>query len=520
MPSSWVEPAGPIQACIVRCSTLDNLTASVYPSPTHFFPLKPGTDPRQLYEDCKQGLSRCIYEHPHLSGVLVKDETGRNAIEIQKAPYAGTRFWYQDHRENSDMPSYQELKNSGWPFWDGEQDGLSKLRPRDFPTLENGDPIIAPQFNVVRGGIVLTMSIAHVIGDLVQFITFVRSWAQNTKIVSSAREKGFPTPPLPEQIAAHLVDRSKLTPDVAIAKDLDKLAAQAASLPHLSMLDPRYPEDSVQKMMALFSKARLTDHDLVNFPEDELRAPSCSVWNFSQSSIEELHSVIQKELPGDSRVSSTDCLTAFVWNKFSIVKHAWGLSGPIPVPETTRIVFAGNVRRRLTPPLPEDYMPACVDLFPVVIKFSEFNSSDPDALAAGAQMIRDSNNNWNEKAFHGMLEVAQSHPVNPGLIPNGPIDALVTDHTRASAAVLESWGPVLGQCEGFREPYLGRTPPLGEITLLPRWHDGSVDVMFAGEAVVMKRLRCDKSMNRMASCQYTANEPRFQTTRLQRLSRM
>ncbi|KAF4452363.1 hypothetical protein F53441_4772 [Fusarium austroafricanum] len=517
MPSSWVEPAAPVLAGIVKCSALDNLTAPVYPSPTHFFPLKPGADPLKLYEDCKRGLSRCIYEHPHLSGVLIKDDRGRNSINIRSAPWAGTNFWYKDHRNDADVPSYKELKHLGWPFADGDKDGLGKLRPVDFPSLEDGDPIIAPQFNVIKGGIVLTMSIAHAIGDLVQFMEFVRSWAKNTSAVATSRMEDHPLPSLPQQVPAHLLDRSLLIPDVEIEEDLDKLTARAASLPHLSMLDPRRPEELAETANSLFTKACLSDKDLSTSSEDELRTLSCSVWTFSQSSLEELKRVTQMALPKASRVSSIDSLTAFTWNRFFVAKHAPEHG---PSPDMTRIVFAGSIRRRLTPPLPDGYLPACVDLFPVPMKTSNFTSPAPKTLAMTAKMVRESNNNWDEKVFRNMLEIAHSHPMNPGLVPKGPIEALVTDHTRASSAVLESWGPGLGRCEAFREPYLGRDPPYGEITLLPRWHDGSVDVMFSGEAVVMERLHRDRFMNQMASCQFIMGKAIHKTGKARRISKM
>ncbi|KAM0339020.1 hypothetical protein ACHAPU_011124, partial [Fusarium lateritium] len=453
--------------------------------------------------DCKQGLSRCIYEHPHLSGVIIKDGTGRNSIEIRSAPDAGTNFWYRDHREDPDVPSFQELKSAGWPFADGEKDGLHKLRPIHFPSAADGDPIIAPQFNVIKGGIVLTMSIAHAIGDLVQFMEFVASWAKNTSDVATCRMEGRPTPSLPQQRAAHLLDRSRLTPNVQIEEDLDKLVARVSSLPHMTMLDPRHPEELAEKVKTLFTKAHVSNHDLAYASEDKLRALSCSVWNFPQSSLAELKRISQEGLPQDTRVSSVDCLTAFTWNRFFVAKHAPGLSSQSPLPNTTRIVFAGNIRRRLTPPLPDNYLPTCVDLFPVAVETRHPASPLPQTLAKSAKKIRDSNESWNEKTFRSMIEIAHSHPMNPGLIPKGPIDALVTDHTRASSAVLECWGPGLGRCEAFREPYLGRDPPYGEITLLPRWHDGSIDVMFAGEAIVMERLKYDWFMNQMAVCRFT-----------------
>lgn len=506
LPGSWVEPAAPVHPTLITLSPLDNLTAPVYPSPTEFFPLKPDADPRQLYEDCKRGLARYIYQHPHLSGRIIKDETGRNAIEIRPAPYAGANFEYHDHQDVKDMPSYDEFRRFGWPFADGDQDGLGKLRPEHFPGAQTGDPIIIPRFNVIRGGIVLTMSIAHAMCDLVQCLDFMKQWAQNTCAVANAREKNLPEPPLPQQVAPHLVDRSPMMPNVQTEHDLDKLAARAANIPHWTMLDPRDPGKTAQIIESVFTKARLTDHDLANFPEDKLRELSACVWTFPKSSVEELKLVAQGASPKDPKLSSIDCLTGFTWQRFFAAKWAPGEPGPEPVPETTRIVYAGSVRPRLTPPQPLDYMPACVDLFPVSAKTDDFASASPEALAKAAAMIRSSNTNWSEGPFRNLLEVAQMHPMNPGIVPIGPLDALATDHTRLTGAVLEDWGPGLGRCEAYREPYLGRVPPHGEITLLPRWNNGEVSVMFAGEAVVLERLRNDKHMNAMASCQFIMDD--------------
>lgn len=68
--------------------------------------------------------------------------------------------------------------------------------------------------------------------------------------------------------------------------------------------------------------------------------------------------------------------------------------------------------------------------------------------------------------------------------------------------MLEHWGSGLGRCEAYREPYLGRVLPRGELTLLLSCDNGEVNVMFAGEAVVLERLGNDKDMNAVASCQF------------------
>ncbi|KAF4447668.1 hypothetical protein F53441_8814 [Fusarium austroafricanum] len=503
--TSWVEPAGSVSPALIELSAMDNLTAPVYPSPALFFPLKPGVDPLDLYHDCKRGLARYLYQHPHLSGKIVKDATGRNSIEIPPAPYAGANLGYHDHRDEKEMPSYNEFRSFGFPFADGNRDGLSKLCPENFPSVQTGDPVIIPRFNVVRGGIILTTSVAHAMCDLVQCIDYIKSWAANTRAVSNARMRNEPEPPLPEQVAPHLVDRSPMMPNIQTEHDLDKVAARAANLWHWTMLDPRDPKSMGSTLDSLFTTARLTDCDLASSDEAKLRQPSASVWTFPKSSIQILEIMAQKGSSGKTRLSLIDCLTAFTWQRFFEAKWAPNQPGPEPVPETTRIVYAGSVRPRLTPPLPLNYMPACVDLFPVTAKTKGFHVCSPRSVAKAAAKIRNSNNNWSESTFRDMLEVAQMHPFSPGIVPNGPLDALTTDHTRLGAAASEDWG-ALGRCEAYREPYIGRTPPLGEITFLPRWHNGEISVMFAGEAIVMERLRDNEKMNAAASCQFVMHD--------------
>ncbi|KAJ5561473.1 hypothetical protein N7461_000234 [Penicillium sp. DV-2018c] len=506
LPSSWVEPARPVRPSLIKLSTLDNLTAPVYPSPTEFFPLKPDVDPRQLYEDCKHGLARYLYEHPHLAGRIVKDETGRNSIEIRPPPYAGVDFEFHDLRGIKEMPTYDEFKRYGWPLADGDQDGLGRLRQEVFPGAQDGDPIVVARFNVIKGGIVLHMSIAHAICDLVQCMDMLGSWARHTCAVATARTKNLPEPPLPPQVPANLVDRLPMAPDVQTEHDLDKLAARVSNLPNWTMLDPRDPQKMYEKIDGLFTKARLTDNDLAGSPEDKLRQLSSCVWTFPQSSIKKLKLALERASSKDTRLSSIDCLTAFTWQRFFKAKCAPGVPGPEPAPQTTHIVYVGSVRHRLTPPLPLNYMPACVDFFPITNKTDGFTSATPETLAKAATMIRSCNKSWREEPFRELLEIAQMHPMNPGVVPEGPLDALVTDHTRATPGVLEDWGPGLGRCEAYREPYFGREFPRGEITLMPAHGKGDVDVMFAGEAVVMERLRNDKEMNALASCRFVVED--------------
>ena len=60
----------------------------------------------------------------------------------------------------------------------------------------------------------------------------------------------------------------------------------------------------------------------------------------------------------------------------------------------------------------------------------------------------------------------------------------------------------MGKPAAFREPYLGRLIPAGEMTMLPRWENGDIEVMIAGETVTMERLSLDAMMNKASKRQF------------------
>jgi hypothetical protein len=90
-----------------------------------------------------------------------------------------------------------------------------------------------------------------------------------------------------------------------------------------------------------------------------------------------------------------------------------------------------------------------------------------------------------------LLSLSQRTPFSPGFVPKGPIDVLVTDHSRGSSVLEADWGHGLRVPVAYREPYLGRDPPAGEVTIMPRCKNGDLEVMISAEKIVLDRLKQD-----------------------------
>ena len=502
--SAWVEPARALQPETVQCSAVENLCARVYPSPVCFFPLQPDDDAYQHFRHMRQALSRVLFEIPILSGIIRVDDRGANSVEIPEAPRAGTRLHFRDLSQDAEFPTYDQLAQNGFPFADGEGDGLKELRPDPFPAAQDGDPVVVPQFNLLKGGIAVYCAYSHLIGDLVVGRDIIVRWAANTRAIAEAATSAKPCPPVESPFAADLMDRSRLTPMNSDVLSMEELQQRGNKLEMFKPLDPTDVAGTMAELQNLMPRAHIptaAEHD-----EDRLRETTVGVWHFSMKQLKGIQAMAQQSAPSGSRLTTMDAFTAFLWQRFFCAKYGdRDTNGSMPGDSTC--CFAGDVRRRLEPPLPQNYLPAAVDVFKAKVWSQELLPSDQaSGLGKTATVLRQVNDNWNREEYLTLLELVHRSPQLPCFIPRGPMDLLITDHSRAAAIMSTSWGPGLGKPDAFREPYLGRSIPAGEITILPRWENGDIEVMIAGETVTMERLSSDAMMNKASERQFIKHD--------------
>ena len=505
--SSWVEPIYALTPETVPCSAIENLCARVYPSPTLFFKLRPNEDPVQHYRYMCRGLARMLNKYPHLAGNLRPDDRGAFSIEVPPAPQAGSRFYYTDLSGDYTFPSFRELQAGGFPFADGVSDGLSRLRPDPLSAHEDGSLIFMPQLSHVRGGLVLTVSFSHLIGDMVLLQAILDTWAQETCEVATAAAEGRPEAPVPQQIAKNLVDRSRLLPRHDGPATFEELAEPAGqAVPDWKLVD-------LTDIVTLETMKSIVPAPYIPASQahatKELRTTISGVWRFPLASLKALHCVVQASSKTGTRLSTADVLTAYLWERIFDAKYLPSISGHAPAhPE---IVCAAEVRRRLNPPLPAGYMGACVDLLrcsatPQALTARSTDPNNFSQLAEIATSLRTANGNWSEEKYMALLSLSQRTPISPGFVPRGPIDLLCTDHSRVPSVRVNSWGPGLGCSVAYREPYLGREPPAGEITVLPRCANGDLEVMISAERIVMGRLVDDGDLRVWGEMQFLMHD--------------
>ncbi|KAL5347904.1 hypothetical protein ACLOAV_007315 [Pseudogymnoascus australis] len=483
---SFVQPAKPIKPIQFSCSAIENLCARVHHSVAKFFPIRNGANVEQIFHDLKHGLSLTMSEHPIIAGTLRQDERGEFSVEIQPAPHAGTYFHFSDTSNDRSFPSFSELQKCGFPYVDGDLDGLKEFRPDPFPTNEEGQPTFVAKICHVRGGIVWTASVSHIVSDLALGTALMMSWAKYTKQVTEAAGKPVA---IPRQLP--WPDRERLIPTVESLLQIEEIGALNKTMKPYTLIDPTDPAKMVDDIGNVFVKAHVTETN-----PDQLEyflEPTSGIWRFTPSKLRALTDAVRCVDP-DVKLSHFDIVTAFIWQRLTMAKRGNKSENG---PQTAQIVTAIDVRRKLNPPLPAGFLGACVDLVRVCVDRDvlEPQLDQWKGISGIAKRVREFGTAWNEADYMELLELSLRTPVCPGLIPRGPIDMLVTEHSLFGLGLRADWGGELGCSVAFREPYIARETPRGEVIILPRQPNGDLDVIISAEEIVLERLMVDVEMS-------------------------
>lgn len=499
--SQWVQPAFPVKAETVLLSAIDNQCAHVYPCAFWFLP--ENKDQKDLmfhYKHLRRAMERIFYQQPMLSGVIREDDRGNFNVVIPPAPGAGTHFYYQDVTNDPTFPSMQQIAAAKYPIIDGNLDGFSRLRPDPFPESNDGDPVVTCQVTKLRGGLVLFGSVTHLLGDLLQPRVALAGWAEQTKLVAEAEAAGLPEPPLPERFAPELYDRTPLTPSKEQTMTYREAQTVCDEWGTIFVLDPTDPLGAAERLKEAFPMSHLRPSEEQN--ENYLRAHIGGMWKISLESIKLLQHLASKHT--DKKLSAVEVITSFLWQRFYMAKYAvlFGKDADPGRPNVPAIIFPGDIRQRLNPPLPLFYLGAAVDVFKATLFQDELIPKGNNAeelgrsVAAAGLQIRSAQTQFIPDRYLQLCKMSFATPHHAAYLPKGPIDFLMTDHTRNVDLRKADWGPGLGVTPEYRQPYFGREMPPGEVTLMPRLENGDIEMMITAERVVLERLCADAVFNR------------------------
>ncbi|CAH0042449.1 unnamed protein product [Clonostachys rhizophaga] len=416
------------------------------------FPLETDADYHELYEKLRIGLAHTIRSIPWIAGVIGPEEgseISNNRIQIVDS-ISGLRFCYRDLADV--LPPYEDLKTNGFP--------LSRLSTEELGPIgvmaEPPQPVMKAQANFVKGGLLLSVGIHHAAGDATALDTIVGTWAQNTAAASGCGS--FSTYDSPSY------DREPLMNGISGAPLSDFPEYQL--IPAAKLQPPQMPP--------------------------QLPSLVTHVFCFSPQTLTELKS-------SAAAFSTNDALCAFLWSRMTVARWTGGASSTQDdiKNKASSMWYAINIRSRTSPPLPPTYLgngSMCTTTEPLAAA----TLLGDNGLTQAATTIRKS-----LVAFNSPSRV----PLTIGLLSSRPDPtdfALPFNAFLGPNVVATSWTDVkvykrnwgaLGFIDSMRVPGEGSD---GNIIILPRLRDGSLEAVVGLESEAMSRLLADEQFNKFA----------------------
>lgn len=421
----------------VVLSPLDWLMPRSYVSQILCFP----ADDSRIFEILKEGLSKTVEDVPYLLSGVVDQEYPKGSVRLTD-PYQTVEdlIAWQDLSETLD---YALLKAANFP---PSALTIPSIKPRDTaPPLPTPEPVVRAKLSLIKGGILLCVSIHHSTTDITGFGALLKLWASHCRTESSA-DVG------PKQ---SWYDRSLLihSPEAYTGQDL-------ATVPELvHIVDHSEQFKSVEPT----PKAAVFETRVFRFPEQTLQDLKTSVNRcFSSTS------------NGIGWVSTGDIVAALLWSAI-IWAEQDDIQGPGNTNKTCTAGIPVNFRSRFDPPLPKDYLGAAIGMTTARVTRSILLSLSTDpmtedtqahgdiilALAHIAGAVRESIGRIDGNKMRSLLDYTASRP-DITSIKLGPRHDGISLVSWANEGVYElDWGKVLGRCESVRLPRMaGRRYPI------------------------------------------------------------
>ena len=465
-------------------SPLDFSMPNSYSHESLFF--KTTSHSSKCIDTLKQALQATCTLIPIFNGKLAIDPNGRPPV-IFHGQYSVQKMLTVHNF--ADSVDYQDLK-SACLHPEAERSIaireavrlLSAVPP--YSLQSNGEaPVSRLTVAILRGGLAMTINFHHLVFDLTSIAVFLR--------ILSAYCRGERLSPLP----AECLSRD-------ILPDLPKADYEH----HLAALN-----ETIKPAAIVKSETQTQEHKSgATAVEQELASPApppqvSAMIHFSARALAQLKADVTAHLDptiGPAWITTNDALMALAWSCITVASPAYdtgkaGLRSPI--------CLAINLRHRLSPPLPADYLGAavCAPPFSLGIGALREAAMELKALAKLAQRIRAKVNTVDAEYVRRCFDMTSALPADgkekekdeTSFMPDGDVDFTMNSWAEQGAC-LHNWGPDLGTVECAVRLY-ARSPSVYVMPELP--NRGGLLVHTTLEGETMERLRGSELWGRYAT---------------------
>jgi trichothecene 3-O-acetyltransferase len=411
------------------------------------FRLTAQADTKAIFEELKRALHIVLSDLPWLNGDVVSKAgvpEGSGQIEIVSRDQDAT-LRYSDLQDSKDFPySFEDLRAARFPASKLPEE-LSPLAAR--PPPGKAAPVFAAQANFIKNGLLLTICAHHSGLDATGLATVLRTWARNT------------TSTQPVHLPPALSDRRPMMHG--------KPGGTTTDFPQNKIVSP----DQQQ-------------YGASNIRPTQLRPTPANLFTISTASLQALKTA-------SNAYSRNDALHALVWRSIARARAAAAANPDKQQTEQSSLLYAVNLRSRLTPPLDADWI-GNGSWSGKTPPLSTADLIGPDGLKLAAKAIRDSVSGWAQPGYADRLIgfLGAQRPLDVQFDIN-PYESDMFSTSWENVDVLEAeWGGGLGRAECFRALGMGGN---GALVVMPRLRNGEgLEFLVALEEGAMGCLLEDK----------------------------
>ncbi|ENI04582.1 hypothetical protein COCC4DRAFT_23811 [Bipolaris maydis ATCC 48331] len=417
MQQTKVRPSIPLGHNYMKLTPLDQYMVRVILPMMCVFRLNENVDRSEVVRNLQVGLAHTIDEINVLAAYVVPEDPRRGTIQLEFEEDAGIAFFVKD------MPGirFDDLAKRNFPFSEVEASGYS---PEPLAHTKKS-PVMTVQLTFITGGLVLAFNGHHSVLDAQALGTFAETWARNV----DAESRGWIVASS-ERIQADCLDGSYL-----LGGHCKKPLSEFQT--YRSISDCQFQKTQRHILESAVNGNRGKQERLVKL----------SHWILPLEAIDRLKQATQPPSHDLPFMTENSLISALVWRCITRARRSAGISI-----DSSSILSSVNVRRRVEPPLPLEYVGNAIVLARANTPVDELLSDRCGSLYELAHQITDSINWWTSDRiweFAGTIDASED--VCNLMHPASGYDVLITSPSRLGDVLGNaSWGDDLGSIQALR----------------------------------------------------------------------
>ncbi|KAJ5778490.1 hypothetical protein N7520_001736 [Penicillium odoratum] len=443
-----IRPSIPIGHVYAKLTPLDQYMARVVLPLMCIFKLDESGNRASIVRSLQVGLAHTIDEINIIAATVIPEDAGRGTIQLEYEENAGVIFY------ENDLPEIQFDALAARQFSYSELT-VSRFSPEPWGHSSRC-PVISVKATFITGGLILAFNGHHAVMDAQALGTFAHTWARNFRAESDG---------------LRVTASQKISPD---ASDGSNFFGGHSTRPMSDFQSYwKWSECSYQE-----TQRQILEHSVAG---DHLQLKSLvalSHWSLSPEAMNGLKEVAQPPSSDQPIVTEISIVSALVWRHLTRARQRAGIEVG-----SSSLLSSVNVRRRVDPPLPLEYLGNAIVLARAHTTAADLVSDDEGSLYALAHQIVDSIDWWTpDRIWELAGSIDASANVYNLAMPAVGYDVVVTSPSRLGDILKEiSWGTDLGPLQALRFAFPAFMD--GFVNVLPSISGGHDIVMWTNSAV-------------------------------------